>query len=220
MRPRLAYGRHRGPVALGVRQAAVLVCIMPRASGNLDDQHTGIHFDDRARCNPLIGDLSNWQVPLIRRPSTMRHHGGQMAFPGGRIEFGETSRQAAVREFTEELGVAPTIRLWLADLPTHHVFASGHRVTAHVALIDPITQFEPHKGEVDQVHVIGADQIGDERFHRMTHERRVHSDDESLGWSFRTPAIVIGEARIWGMTAMILHDLARLLLHPDATPGE
>ena len=202
MQPRLSYGRHRGPAGLGHRDAAVMIALMPRS-------------DDKP-----LDDLSNWQVPLIRRPQAMRHHGGQIALPGGRLEPGEDSKQAAVREFTEELGVAPTVRYWLDDLPTHHVFASGHQVAAHVAVIDPVREFSPQASEVDQVHVIAADVINDRQFLKNTREHRPHQLDETLGWSFRTPAIVTNEIRIWGMTAMILTDLVHLLLTSKPGVGE
>ena len=43
--------------------------------------------------------------PLIERPDGMRHHPGQIAFPGGGVELGETPFDAALRETREEIGV-------------------------------------------------------------------------------------------------------------------
>ncbi|WP_407816074.1 NUDIX hydrolase, partial [Staphylococcus aureus] len=43
--------------------------------------------------------------PVTKRPSKMRAHPGQFALPGGSVDPGESSEQAAVRELSEELGV-------------------------------------------------------------------------------------------------------------------
>jgi len=49
-----------------------------------------------------------WQVILTQRPETMPSHPGQIAFPGGKREAGETALQAALRETEEEVGLKAT----------------------------------------------------------------------------------------------------------------
>ena len=78
--PELAYGRHAGPAAVDARQAAVLVLV---------------YFQG-----------GTWFVPVTVRTPGMREHAGQIALPGGAVEAEETPRQAALREFKEELGVS------------------------------------------------------------------------------------------------------------------
>ena len=46
-----------------------------------------------------------WQVILTQRPETMPSHPGQISFPGGKIETGETAKEAAFRETREEVGL-------------------------------------------------------------------------------------------------------------------
>src|SRR5690606_3235567 len=47
------------------------------------------------------------QLLLTKRSSDLRHHPGQISFPGGKIEANEQSQQAALRETHEETGIAP-----------------------------------------------------------------------------------------------------------------
>src|SRR6056297_3397576 len=95
MTPQLAYGRHRGPARLRSRQAAVAVCLMWRPT-------------------------SGWIIPLTRRPDALRHHGGQICFPGGQIEPKESPRVAALREFEEELGLPAAVRHVCGELPKQY----------------------------------------------------------------------------------------------------
>src|SRR5262245_2174146 len=80
MAPRLAYGRHYGPVPDDARRAAVLLALHKTMSG--------------------------WSIPAIVRPETMKAHAGQVSLPGGLVEADETVVQTALREFEEELGTA------------------------------------------------------------------------------------------------------------------
>lgn len=60
------------------KRAAVLICLVPRESGELD-------------------------VLLTKRSTRLRHHAGEVCFPGGKLEPGETDEQAAMREANEEV---------------------------------------------------------------------------------------------------------------------
>lgn len=199
--PRLSYGRHRGPFAPGSRRAAVLVAMMPPPGSTADSWAK----------NQTLDDWRGWTIPLIRRPKSMRHHAGQIALPGGQIETNESSRDAAVREFTEELGVKPTVCDWFGELPSQHVFASGHRLDAHAAVIDTVERFVPQAGEVDSIHLISVDRLHQPHSIQMIQRRRIHHRDDSLGWTFRVPSFKFDGIEIWGVTAMILFDLVRML---------
>src|SRR3954471_4860788 len=58
---------------------------------------------------PLIDRPEGWQVILTLRPTRLRRHAGEIAFPGGRADPGETPWQTAVREAHEEIGLDPSM---------------------------------------------------------------------------------------------------------------
>ncbi len=75
--------------------------------------------------------------PLTLRPRALKHHGGQISLPGGRVEPGETVVSAALREFQEELGPNPPLELkFLGLLSPVYVYASHNLVTPVVFAAD------------------------------------------------------------------------------------
>lgn len=191
--PELAYGRHRGPIRRQTRRAAVAVCL----------------YRDR---------VDGWTIPLTRRPMTLRHHGGQICFPGGRIERGESAVQAALREYEEELGVPADVLGEAGCLPRHYVYASDNLIDPVLFLIAaPATPWRPDPVEVQRVIPVSLDVIcrhGPPR--RVLRRRSIRSpgpDSRVVSkLEFMTPAYDVGGHRIWGATAMILSHLAQRLL--------
>lgn len=87
---------------------------------------------------------------LTRRPKTLRHHGGQYALPGGRVEVGEDILDAALREIREEIGVdleASSVLGWLDDFETR----SGFRVSPSVVWGGDECELRPDPDEVEAV---------------------------------------------------------------------
>lgn len=95
---------------------------------------------------------------LTLRPRTIKRHSGQYALPGGRLDQGETSEEAALRELDEELGLtlAPAQVLGhLDDYPTR----SGFRITPVVAWAVAATALRPDPGEVAKVFRIPLEEL-------------------------------------------------------------
>ena len=86
-------------------------------------------------------------VLLTLRSSRLNSHAGQVSFPGGRIEAGETPEQAALREAQEEVGLDPAVPELLGRLPTL-LTGTGYLVTPVVALLRPPFALQSDPGEV------------------------------------------------------------------------
>lgn len=126
----------------GVRQAAVAITIVPfRGDAGVYGMDTTSISDDQAA---LI---------LTLRNSALNHHAGQWAFPGGRLDAGETPEEAALRELSEEVGLVCTeeqILGRLDDFITH----SGFVITPIVIWGGDKVKLAPNPAEVKSVHRI------------------------------------------------------------------
>jgi len=182
--PELSYGRHAGSPPHTARAAAVMLCLFRR-------EHSS-------------GGAPRWHLPLTVRPETLAHHAGQISLPGGRVESGETSFNAALRELNEELGFDSTHQV-VGRLADCYVFASDFLVTPWViASFEPNTRWRPDAREVQTVVELPLDVLLDERaIGRLTIERGP--------LVFHAPCIRFGDIRIWGATSIILGELADVL---------
>ena len=161
-----------------LRDAAVLVGLVPRDGG--------LH------------------VLLTRRNDAMRRHAGQVSFPGGRVDPGDTDAvDAALRETTEEVGIP---RALLAPLGYLDPLATitGFRVLPVVARVDPSYVARPDPMEVAAVFEVPLRYLMDA--HNRVERRFVHEGRERRVWEYRYP-----DQRIWGATASMLLNLQHRL---------
>lgn len=195
--PSLSYGRHRGPAPTTARQAAVAIVWLRHPDGS-------------------------WQLPLTLRSQSLRHHGGQVSFPGGTLEPGETPAQAALREFQEELGLAPVEPLMCGELHPLYVYASNHLVFPIVfTAAAPASPWDPNSQEVQQVLEMPLANLfrpalsnQSIRWRPVTRDRR-----QVGGFQFRSTAYHLHGHLVWGATAMLLAQLADLLRDPLTAPA-
>ncbi len=97
---------------------------------------------------------------LIRRPETMRKHGGQVAFPGGKFEAGDASLvETALREAEEEVGLPRELVTVLGALDELTIRFSGYVVTPVVAWIAPGFEPRPNEVEVARVFTIAVEDV-------------------------------------------------------------
>lgn len=144
-------------------------------------------------------------VLLTRRSETLTTHQGQIAFPGGRIEPGETSLQAALRETREEIGVDASTAHMLGELSAHRTISSTSHIVPHVVqLASAPTQFSLNP-EVDRVLSVSLLELI--RPDTFAQEHWVFPDREVV-----VPMFYLEDETVWGATARMLQDLILLVL--------
>lgn len=144
------------------------------------------------------------QVLLTRRTDTLRHHGGQVGFPGGRMEADDHDAvAAAIRESDEEIALRHDQVQVLGYLDPF-VTITGYRVMPVVAVIDPAFVAVPQPDEVAEVFEVPLAYLmepGNLRQVEIEHRGRIRHVME-YSWPGQ---------RIWGATAAILYNLRRRL---------
>jgi 8-oxo-dGTP pyrophosphatase MutT (NUDIX family) len=141
------------------------------------------------------------QVILTKRSSRLKHHPGQIAFPGGKVDAGDDGPTgAALRETREEVGLPPNRVTVLGTLPQHET-VTGFLVTPVLGLIAGDFIPVPEAGEVEEVFKVPLAHVTDPANFRI--ERR-----QWRGQWRRYYAVPYGPYYIWGATARILRGLA------------
>lgn len=146
-------------------------------------------------------------VLLTRRSDTLRSHTGQIAFPGGRCDPGETPWVTALREAQEEVGLDPGF-VSLAGLLQGYQTVTGFHVTPVVGFIDPAAALVPSPEEVADVFETPFDFLMDPQNHQRQHR------DTPSGERRHFYAMPWNDRFIWGATAGMLRALYDRL-HPD-----
>lgn len=140
-------------------------------------------------------------VLLTKRASGLKHHPGQIAFPGGKIDAGDASPEAAaLREAQEEVGLDPALVQVLGRLAAHET-VTGYMVTPILGHVGAPFLPRPEAGEVEEVFCVPLAHLANPANFRV--ERRMWRGE----WR-RYYAVPYGPYYIWGATARMLRSLA------------
>jgi len=171
-----------------------------------DDTHAAKRHGQRPASvlMPLVSRADGWNVLLTRRPQHMNNHAGQISFPGGRTEAGETPLEGALRETHEEVGIRKDEIFPIGRLPSFNA-VSEFRVTPYVGIFDPNAQIIPEPAEVDEAFEIPFHFFMDPVNHV---ERRVEfNGQEHILYDMPWPHQDNITHHVWGMTAMMIYRL-------------
>ncbi len=154
---------------------------------------------------PIVERRAGLTVLLTERSAELKHHAGQIAFPGGRMEPGDPDIvQTALRETHEEVGIAPdrvTVVGYLPPLPT----VTGYAVTPVIGVVR-----EPLTPSIDRAEVSSAFEVPLafvlDRANARAGTRRFQGRE--------IPVVEFRYAghRIWGATAHMLVELRKVVL--------
>ncbi len=151
---------------------------------------------------PVVDRGDAFNLILTRRRDDLRHHAGQISFPGGAREAGDDDAvDTALRETHEEIGVHRDHVRVLGPIETYRT-VSGFEVTPIVGVVASEAGFTPQAEEVAEIFEVPLDYVLNSDNHR------------SVSGFFRGRdrtyyEIVFGEWRIWGATAGMIVNLSR-----------
>ena len=150
-----------------------------------------------------ITDRPKPGVILTVRREHLRTHAGQIAFPGGRVDPGEDSVHAALREAREELALNPA---WVAVAGSLEAYrtVTGFVVTPVIGIVPPDLSLAPHDEEV-------ADWFEAQLAHLLEPANRRLETAVLAGLERRYWQIEWNGRKIWGATAAMIVNLSRRL---------
>ncbi|NNM56419.1 CoA pyrophosphatase [Acidocella sp.] len=147
---------------------------------------------------PLEPERGVW---LTRRSAQMPNHAGQVSFPGGKIERGDASAEAAaLREAREEVGLDPAVAEVLGRMDDF-ITGTGFHITPVVALVPRGVRFRADPGEVQEVFCLPFATLLDPAAPRRRKVFWRGMEQDFVVWPHEAHVI-------WGATAKILLDLA------------
>lgn len=142
------------------------------------------------------------EIILTLRSSNI-NHGGQISFPGGRAEQGESPPETALREAQEEIGIVPKDVTILGELSELYVSPSKNRVLPVVGYLKTPPQFTINPKEVDEVFTITLE--------ALVNKKNLTVEDWELGkHTYKVPYWNVHRVPLWGATAMMLNEFLDL----------
>lgn len=145
----------------------------------------------------LYPDSKTLHACLIKRPQHMKHHAGQIALPGGRIEKNESPLETALRETEEEIGIKPHDIEMLGTLSQLYIEVSGFIIQPFVGWLKEAPEFRINREEVEKTVLFPLFNFRD-KFDSV--------EIETATGRLKVPCILYKEEIIWGATAMILSE--------------
>ncbi|MCH8958112.1 MAG: CoA pyrophosphatase [Proteobacteria bacterium] len=152
---------------------------------------------------PLVG-ATDTEVILTRRAGHLKHHAGQISFPGGRLEKQDAGPlAAALREAEEEIGLDPAC-VEIAGYLTPYITITGYVVTPVVGFLRSGYTVAADQVEVDEVFKVPMAFL-------LNPDNWVRRNREFMGVPVTYHEIPWQDRNIWGATAAMLIAFSKLL---------
>lgn len=146
---------------------------------------------------PIVEDANGLSLLLTKRAAALKHHPGQIAFPGGKQDEGDADVIAtALREAHEEIGLPPSHVEVLGTLPTHETVTSFD-VTPVIGFVKTPFDISPEPGEVEEVFSVPLD-------HVLNPDNYLIQSRRWRGQMRHYFVVPYGPYYIWGATARML----------------
>lgn len=147
----------------------------------------------------IYEDGSELGTVLTRRRADLRRHAGEISFPGGRRDPGESELVlTALREAHEEIGLLPGSVHVAGALPPTPTIATGYAIHPFVGAISTPQAWEPSEREVEEIIEVPLSVLAGGYGRRRLIRR---------GIPFVTDTYELGDSLVWGATARILAGL-------------
>jgi 8-oxo-dGTP pyrophosphatase MutT (NUDIX family) len=148
---------------------------------------------------------SGLNLLLTQRSAELKHHAGQISFPGGRMEADDADISVtALRETHEEVGIPPdevSVIGYLEPMPT----ITGYAVTPIVGLVDEMVELKIDRTEVEFTFEVPLSFLLDKRNRRVV-------DRDLYGQKVPMIEFQFEGHRIWGATAFIIIEFIKIVM--------
>ncbi len=154
---------------------------------------------------PIVRRADSFDILFTQRSKKLLHHSGQISFPGGRIETGETPIDAALRETYEEIGIDRGQISIISQLSDLYVEPSNNLIFSFVGEISSPYELSISVDEVERVIPYPFEFF-------LNKDNRKHQNRQINGIDIQVPFWDIGaDEPLWGATAMILSELIEII---------
>jgi 8-oxo-dGTP pyrophosphatase MutT (NUDIX family) len=148
---------------------------------------------------------SQLKLCLTKRNSKLKHHPGQISFPGGECHKEELDTAlTALRETEEETGILQDKIKLLGKLSTIYVSVSNFNIQPYVGFHNGTPRFSANPLEVEEVIVVPLDDL-------FNPENFQYREIQTSIGDLIVPCYILGNHLVWGATAMIIAELEWLL---------
>lgn len=174
--------------------------LIPSADDFYKVKHSGVLF-------LLYPEGDRLFTCLIKRPTSMKHHPGQIGFPGGKVEENDSSPQiTANREAEEEVGLSPDSYTIIGKLSDLYIQVSNFMIHPFVAWANEKPDFKINNSEVEEIILFPVQNF-------MENERMDEVELDTFSGPLKVPYYPYNGEIIWGATAMILSEFFELTKH-------